>query len=230
MRVPHRLVALLLLFFGKMHAATAIPSDFEAWASTVAFVSLEDSKSYQLFFETQPRLGDNVQRMAAVLSRVALVYNVSPQLSVFAGYAWFPTFCDTNYYRSYRDDQRLWQQLLYKHDLWSVSWQHRLRQEQRWIEHTDAVSNRTRYMLRGSLPLNDARDLGITAFDEVMVNDNGVQGGPAGGYDRNRVFVGPYWVVGSARYEVGYLGEHARRFGDEERWVNAIAALAILPF
>ena len=85
-------------------------------------------------------------------------------------------------------------------------------------------------MLRGSLPLNDAQDFGITAFDEFMVTLNTVEGGPWRGYDRNRIFIGPYWQVGATRYEVGYLGEHAKRFGDDERWVNALAATAIFNF
>jgi hypothetical protein len=85
-------------------------------------------------------------------------------------------------------------------------------------------------MLRGSLPLNTQKSFGLTAFDEIMVNLNGVEGGPWSGYDRNRVFVGPFWQVGDARYEVGYLGEHTKRFGDDERWVNAVAVTTILKF
>lgn len=232
MLLRFRLALTLLLLLGifRGRVAWAIPQDFEAWVNTMAFVSLDESKTNQLFFEAQPRLGDDWQRMAAVLFRAALVRNVTPNLSVFGGYAWFPTFYDSNYHRTYRDDQRLWQQLLYKHDRWEISWQHRLRQEQRWIEHTEGVSNRTRYLLRGSLPLNDERDFGISAFDEIMVNLNGVKGGPVGGYDRNRFFVGPYWQVGAARYDVGYLGEHARRFGDEPRWVHALAVIATFNF
>jgi hypothetical protein len=224
------LALLLLLGISRARVASTTPHDFEAWDTTIAFVSLEESKRYQLFLEAQPRLGDDWQRMASVLVRTALVYNATSNLSLFAGYAWFPTFYDSNYHRTYRDEQRLWQQLLYSHDLWSISWQHRLRQEQRWIEHTDGVSNRSRYMLRGSLPLNTQKSFGLTAFDEIMVNLNGVEGGPWSGYDRNRVFVGPFWQVGDARYEIGYLGEHAKRFGDDERWVNAVAAITILNF
>jgi hypothetical protein len=85
-------------------------------------------------------------------------------------------------------------------------------------------------MLRGTLPLNVAQDFGIAAFDEVMFTWNSIEGGPWSGYDRNRVFLGPYWQIDNAHYEIGYLGEHAKRFGDDERWVNAIAVLAIFHF
>jgi len=230
MNLPRQLVLLALVLISNVRIGWSTPQDFEGWTTLVAFMPLEDSKCYQLYVETQPRLGDNWQRMATVLIRTAIVYNPTPSLSLFAGYGWFPSLYDADYHRSYRDDQRLWQQILYRQDLWGITWQHRLRQEERWIEQTDGISYRTRYMLRGSLPLNDKGDFGITALDEFMVNLNAVTGGPWSGYDRNRIFFGPYWEVGIARYEVGYLGEHAQRFGDDERWVSAIAATAILNF
>ncbi|MEY4667956.1 MAG: hypothetical protein RL518_655 [Pseudomonadota bacterium] len=221
-------IALVVLL--RSHLAWATPHDFEAWMATAALVPLDESKTYQLFVEVQPRLGDDWQRLATAIFRTALVYDPIPSLSVFTGYGWLPTFYNANYYRTYRDEQRLWQQILYKHDLWNISLQHRLRQEQRWIEDTDGVSNRTRYMLRGSLPLTDAHDFGITVFDEFMVTLNTVEGGPWRGYDRNRLFVGTFWRVGNAHYEIGYLGEHAKRFGDDERWVSALAGGVLFTF
>jgi hypothetical protein len=73
-------------------------------------------------------------------------------------------------------------------------------------------------------------DFGITAFDEFMVHLNSVQQGPTSGYDRNRVFIGPFWQVAQTRYECGYLGEHMKRFGDDERWVNAILLSVVRSF
>ena len=217
------LVFLLASLFTLICRSEATPTDFEGWASASALTSLDDAKTYQLFLELQPRIGDDWHRAALVLVRPAVVYNPTKALSLYTGYAWHPTFYNSNYHRDYRDEQRLWQQVIYRHDLWGTAWLHRLRQEQRKIEHTDGISNRTRYLLRGSYGLTDAGDVGITTFEELMINLNGVDGGPWAGYDRSRVFLGPYWLVGSTRYEIGYLGEHAKRFGDDERWVNAIA-------
>jgi len=56
-----------------------------------------------------------------------------------------------------------------------------------------------------------------------MVNFNSVQDGPWSGYDRDRFFFGPYWKIDNVRYEFGYLGEHLKRFGNDERWANVIA-------
>jgi hypothetical protein len=78
------LVLMLVLSFGREGRAT--PEDFEAWASAMAFIPIEESGTYQLYLETQPRLGDNWQRMATALIRTALVYNPTSALSLFAGY------------------------------------------------------------------------------------------------------------------------------------------------
>jgi hypothetical protein len=219
-------VALSLLIGLRVyvHPANATPSDFEGWFTATALASLDASTRYQFSLELQPRIGDDWQRAAILLIRPALIYNPSHALSLSTGYAWHPMFYDADYYRTYRDEQRIWQQILYRCDLWGISWLHRLRQEQRKIEHTDGISNRTRYLLRESLPFNDDGTSGITSFQEIMVTLNTVTDGPWSGYDRSRIFLGPYWKRGIMRYEVGYLGEHAKRFGQDERWVNAIAA------
>lgn len=183
-----------------------------------------------MYLEAQYRLGDNWQRVTTTQVRAALVYNFSESLSVYGGYAWAPALIDSNYHRDYREDHRLWQQLAYRHRLLGIQWLHRFRQEQRMIARTDEVSHRARYMLKGSQPLTDTGDFGVTASDEVMINLNAVDNGPWAGYDRNRIFLGPYWKVGSTRYEVVYIGEHLKRFGSDERWMNAIGLQVLMHF
>ena len=97
-------------------------------------------------------------------------------------------------------------------------------------EHTDGVSNRFRYLLKGSYALTEDDNFGITGYDELFVTLNSVEGGPSAGYDRNRFFIGPYWVAENARYEVGYLGEHARSFGSDERYISALMIFANFNF
>ena len=95
---------------------------------------------------------------------------------------------------------------------------------------TAGISNRFRYLLRGSYALNDAKDFGFTGYDEVMFTLNDVMGSFPSGYERNRSFIGPYWLVNNARYEIGYLAEHLQHFGSEERWAHAIVATASYNF
>jgi hypothetical protein len=233
-RIPFQ-PQLLQLLLSMWLVATAAqceqtPQDFEGWSVTQAHISLGETKTYQVFLEVQPRVGDYWQRAATVQGSAAMVYNVSSSLGLYAGYAWTPRFYNAEYYKQYRDENRVWQQVIYRHDALGIQWQHRLRDEQRFIAQTRGVSNRIRYMLKGSYALAEAKDYGLTAFDEFMFTMNSVTNGPWDGYDRNRFFFGPFWIVGSARYEFGYLGELTKRFGSDERWAHVILLVASFNF
>lgn len=223
------LLAAALLWNGDAQADST-PTDFQGWFQFQSYISLDDEKKYQLFLETQPRLGDDWSRASTVQNRVGLNYNWTKAFSSMLGYAWTPTLYNSHYHSAYIDEQRIFQQVVYKHDLLGVKWAHRLRQEQRFITGAGSVSNRTRYQLRGSYSLSQDGNFGLTGYDELMVNLNDSNPGPTSGYDRDRIFLGPYWVVNGHRYEVGYLGEHLKRFGSDERWANVILFSATFNF
>lgn len=219
-----------LTFLRGMQVARATPQDFQGWSVTSVHIALEKSRTYQLYLEAQPRVGDDWQRATTFQSRIALNYNIDQRLRFHAGYAWTPTLIDPSGHRDYRDEQRLWQQVLYAYTYGGVHWQHRIRQEQRFIMRTNGTSNRSRYMARASTPLSHSIKTGLTGFDEIMFNLNGVSNGPWAGYDRNRIFFGPFWQIGNARIEAGYLGEHIKRVGNDERWIHAIATFTSFDF
>jgi hypothetical protein len=210
--------------------AQATPKDSQAWFLVASTIPLDSEKRFQLYLEAQPRLGDDLERASTVQLRTAVNYGFAHGWSSALGYAWTPFLLDTDYHRTYRDEHRTWQGLLCSHRIAGVQWQHRLRQEQRFIEDLSAVAHRSRYQLRASVPLTGSGDFGLTAFDELMLHLTSVHQGPTSGYDRNRVFFGPFWQTGGARYEFGYLGEHAKRFGNDERWVNAVALSVVSAF
>lgn len=225
-----RILAVIALVCVTTRAARAIPTDFEGWFAATSLTSLDEQKRYQFYMELQPRLGDDWHRMALMVVRPAIVFNPTNDLGLYLGYAWVPKFYDQEYHNDYRDEQRVWQQLLYKHSSIGVAWHHRLRQEERILAGAEGVSNRSRYLVRGSRLLSRQLRLGLTTYSETMVNLNGVAGGPSGGFEQNRFFLGPYWESKNSRYEVGYLGEYDRRFDEAPRWVNAIAVMAALSF
>lgn len=214
----------------RVETAQAQRSDVQVWSLVTATATLDEQKKWFLYTEVQPRLGDDVSRLERLLLRPAVGYNLTEQLAVSLGYAWTPTFMNASYSEDFRNENRIWQQLLYKHALWGLDWQHRLRQEQRIIEDAGATSNRTRYLLRGSVGVADDGKYGVTFYNELFVTENGTTKGPKGGFDRDRFFVGPYVKSGPARYEVGYLGEYARQFGNDSRMINALLVSAQFSF
>jgi hypothetical protein len=214
----------------RIQPCVAQQTDFQSWSLLTATVSLDPEKKFFIYSEVQPRVGDDVSRLERLLMRPALGYNLNKNVALYLGYAWTPTFTNAHYDEDFRNENRIWQQVLIKHADFGIDWQHRIRQEQRIIEDASGPSNRTRYLLRGSYGLSEDRSFGITGYNEIFVTENSTHKGPKGGFDRDRFFAGPYIVSGPARYEVGYLGEYARRFGDGSRMINALLVSANFNF
>lgn len=216
-------LVLVCMSFLQPLSARAQQTDFEGWFQFIGNVRLDDEEKWIWTFEEQPRLGDDWKKLQTNIIRNMVSYNFSKQFSAGVGYYWGPTFYNSHYQSVYRDENRTFVQLLYRHDRWGMQWLHRFRQEQRFIENTDgAVSNRSRYMLRGSYPIAEDKSWGLTGYNEIFVNENGVPNGPKGGYDQDRVFFGPYMKVGRTRYEVGYLEQQIQRFGSAPRWAQVL--------
>lgn len=222
--------ALMVLDHTFVSDCHAQKTDFQSWNLVTATVNLDQQKNWFVYGEAQPRVGDDSTRLERLLLRSALGYNVNDRLALYLGYGWTPTFMNPSYNEDFRNENRVWQQALYKHDLWGLQWQHRLRQEQRIIEDASGTSNRTRYLLRGSYGLSCDGDVGLTGYNEIFVTENGTNKGPVGGFDRDRFFFGPYLKSGLGRYEIGYLGEYARQFGNDSRMINALMLSANYSF
>lgn len=208
----------------------AQPTDLQAWTNITTTVTIDPARRWFFYFEAQPRIGDNISRLERLLIRPAIGYNLSDHLSVSLGYAWTPTFSNASYLSDFRNENRIWQQLLYREERFGVQWQHRLRLEQRLLQDAAETSHRARYLVRASHPLSQDGSFGITGFNELFVTANGATRAPKGGFDRDRIFVGPYFVSGPGRYEIGYLGEYARQFGNDSRLINGILMNVTLSF
>ena len=126
----YTLITFIVCLCGS-HVAHAQRTDFQSWTLVTAQATLDSDKKWLLYTEAQPRVGDDISRLERLLLRPALGYNFDKSTTFYLGYAWTPTFYDTHYNEDFRNEQRIWQQVLYKHDWLGFAWQHRLRQEQR---------------------------------------------------------------------------------------------------
>ena len=129
-------------------------TDVQSWTQVITQINL--NKEWFAYMEAQPRAGDDISRLERLLIRPAIGYNINPNIALFLGYAWTPTFMNNHYQEDFRNENRIWQQVLIKDSRWGLDWQHRLRQEQRFIQDAAGPSNRTRYLLRGSYSLSVA--------------------------------------------------------------------------
>lgn len=220
----------LLLSLLCAASASAQRTDFQAWSQLTTQFTLDKEKKWLFYFEAQPRVGDDISRLERLLIRPAIGYNYDKNITFYLGYGWTPTSTDSEYEGDFRNENRIWQQMSIKQSALGLDWVHRLREEQRMIDDASSVSNRFRYLLRGSYQFCDCQDFGLTGYNELFVTLNSVERGPRAGFDRNRFFFGPFWGDSKARFEVGYLGEYGKRFGNDDRMINAVAVAAFLNF
>jgi hypothetical protein len=160
-----------------------VSQDFRLWAPVYLTVPL--SSSFIGYMEVNPRFGDDVSELDQLLLRPAVGYKLNDHFSLWQGYAWVG-----NYQPSLHEENRLYQQLLYRRKFPFVKILSRTRLEERFIENTDGTAVRARTMLRGDFPLPDAPEWAIVVYDEIFVNVNTVGNGPASGFDQNRLFFG----------------------------------------
>ncbi len=168
--------------------------DFRLWAPVYLTVPL--STSFLGYAEVNPRFGDDVSQLDQLLLRTALGYKLNDNWSVWQGYAWVTSYYKANDQPDFNGEHRIYQQLSYK-DKFSflesfpfVKILSRSRLEERWIEHVSDTAFRARTMLRVDIPLPMIPSWSFVTFDEIFVNLNGVSGGPEGGFDQNRFFIG----------------------------------------
>jgi len=91
-------------------------SDVQSWTQVITQVNL--TKEWFVYMEAQPRVGDDISRLERLLIRPAFGYNVNPNVALFLGYEWTPTFMNNNYQEDFRNENRIWQQLLVKDSRW----------------------------------------------------------------------------------------------------------------
>ena len=209
------LLSIFLILFSSNLVLAQI-NDFQGWGQ---ITNTSKIGQWLLFLEAQGRLGDDISNLERTLVRPAIGYQLNPNLQLYLGYAWTPTYVDSFYEDDFRNEHRVWQQAVIQHEFLDFDILHRIRQEQRFISEASSVANRTRYLLKASYSLED--DRGISMYHELFVNLHGVRRGPKGGIDRYRFFIGPYFKSEGATYEIGYLGELGKEFRDDERMIHS---------
>ncbi|MGH7148037.1 MAG: DUF2490 domain-containing protein [Nitrospiraceae bacterium] len=182
----------------EVHADSTVKQDFRLWAPVYLTVPL--STSFIGYMEVNPRFGDDVSELDQLILRPAIGYKLTDHWSLWQGYAWVG-----NYQPRFIEENRLFQQLLYKETFPFVKITSRSRLEERLIEHTDGTAVRARTMLRVDVPLPQAPDWAIVVYDEIFVNLNTVGNGPESGFDQNRLFLGMnHQFMKQFNMDVGY--------------------------
>lgn len=198
--------------------ARALTHDGQQW--TMLAVQGPTSSNLRVYVEVQPRFGTDFSRLDKVLLRPALGYAPEGEWSFWAGYAWQPIFTPT-----FLNEQRLWQQAMHE---WRVAegltlW-NRTRLEERFIQDVPQTAVRLRHQLRGLARLGgESSPWHFVWQEEVFYNVTGTDGGPRGGFDQNRTFVGIHReMTPQVRLEAGYLNNFIHTPGPRDEGMNHV--------
>lgn len=227
---------------GSLSASDLHDSNDNLWLNYVGDHPFFPGSKWGLHLESQFRRTDMGEHWQQLLLRPGLNYQISPSLSVSAGYAHVQTYP----YGDYRIPQdfpenRLYEQIQYTHKALGLEWVHRLRLEQRRIGEVSATTgdvqnwryeNRIRYMLRTTIPISDDKKWYVALWDEAFFNFG--SNVSRNYFDQNRAFVGLGRVLTpTTKLEVGFMEQTVQRRGGviwEHNHTLAIWLMSKWPF
>ena len=207
-------------------AAAADTRQSQVWAGLFATVALPPGThdGLALWTDLQVRRGPPG---TTVLARPALGYRVDPSLSVWGGYAYVGQLPEND--EPDVHEHRSWQQLLFGPRWGPIAFQLRPRLEQRF-RHDEDVAWRARLFGRMNIALWHGGPLALAAWDEVFIALHDTSWGAPGGYDQNRLFLGPAYGVGSLRVEAGYLSVVIRNADRSLQVQHNVGAMTFVSF
>lgn len=181
------------------------------------------SKHWGVHLEGQARRATYVSSWQQYLLRPGVNYSFTPNIMATFGYAFAYSYPYGDYptTRHSFPEHRIFEQLLIRNKIKKIAFQHRLRNEQRYVEVRSTGSlpteqwqfrQRFRYMLRGDIPLPNKR-LYLGIYDEVFLNYGANHGMRT--FDQNRAY-GALGIKLSKfeKFEVGYMHQYvAQRNG-----------------
>lgn len=177
------------------------------------------------------------------LMRIGVDYHVDPNVQLTAGYGWIVTFpYGAQPVITTLHENRLWQQALLRQNTSRVRMHHRLRFEQRWVEHFSPLpdgslhyngrnySDRFRYRFWLEVPLNNAKfEEGtwfVATYNELFVNFG--QNLRLNRFDQNRLYgaVG-YQFSPKGNVQLGYMQQLIVKSNAWQEELNNTMQLAV---
>ncbi len=217
------LLSAATLFTGTgAHAATA--EDEQVWLNLTAMGPVSGKLIY--FAEIQPRFGNGASEPDQTLLRGAVGWKLSPQLSVYQGYAHVVLpprgGLDVN-------EERSFQQISWTIGKpWDGEFSSRTRLEQRWRSDGSDMGWRLREMLRYEKPLKPgSQAVNALVYAEGFAALNSTDWGQRAGFDQLRSFVGAeVKLMGKSTAEIGYLNQLINQQGGNQR-MNHVASVTL---
>ena len=195
-----------------------IKHQYQGWMSINSNIHLQGK--WSVLADIHLRRNDFLASPGFYFVRMGAQYSFTKQFSVAGGYAHMWVAPSTAGWKTYAQENRIYQQLQYQHTAGTWKLLHRLRTEQRWqqkiVEDTyngqNRFTNRIRYLLSLTIPLfkNEylpslvlADELHVQFGKEVIYNT----------FDQNRYFIGfRQTLTHQWSFDIGYMKQYQRKY------------------
>ena len=181
--------SLSVIYFFLLTISSFGQKDVGSW-TTLTFKQNSKTK-WSGYGELQIRSLSLYSRFYYYEIKAGLTYSFNKNAAVTLGSGYYNTFNEGEKYDNYKkkEEFRIWQQLILKQQLSIIDFEHRFRLEQQFA---DKYSNRIRYRLNASIPINNKELVPKTFY--VSVNDEVFFTDKIPHFSRNRVYVGTGYV------------------------------------
>lgn len=205
----------------------AVEEDAGGWLAAFATKSID--QHWIAYMEGQLRYGDDIGRLSQTLWRPGIGYRLSPELSIWGGYAYITTA------RVGADDtqeHRVWQQILWNAgEVFGAKVISRTRLEQRFVDPGDDTGWRFRQFVRMVKPLENWSGLDAVGYLEGFFHINDTDWGAESGLDQTRLFAGLGREIASGiRLEGGYLNQYINSSRGDNRMNHILSLNLFLNF
>ena len=170
-----------------------------------------------MHFDFQVRSQDEWNGVRNLLIRPGITYYLNKNSDVTLGYLLTPTYNKPAGLPSFiLNENRIWEQYIYKHKISAVNISHRFRLEQRFIGRNsadDLFSQRARYFVRFIVPLKKGEETFNEGFfaalqNEVFLNIQNKNQLNRSVFDQNRAYAAAgYRFSKKADLEAGYMNQ-----------------------
>ncbi|MFT3910746.1 MAG: DUF2490 domain-containing protein [Ferruginibacter sp.] len=198
--------------------------------NTKAGISAPGKVRTSIHAEVQVRSADQLDHLQTLILRTGLNVHINKQLTLTAGYGYISNYRKSGNVDGYAPEHRIWEQLLYTHNIKKVLVAHRFRLEQRYISKTVVsnnelktdsyvYANRIRYFLRNIIPLKKQPVFTKGPFaalqNEVFLNFGNTKNVNGKTFDQNRFYVATgYRFSKSFDLEAGYMNQYINGKGN----------------
>jgi hypothetical protein len=212
--------ALLTLLFSCCYFFTKA-QDRETVDQTITWFAVNPNirfaEKWQVVTDAQFRYVHDFENMQYMI-RAGLSYDITPNLSVVpVGYAFIYNYKYGKQPAGFvNHEQRLWQQVYYKHKIKNIPVNHRFRLEERWLQEHSATNQsddysdyqwRARYRILANIPLTrktlDPKTLYLSVWDEFFISWGETV--TFNKINQNRIFIGPgYQITKNTQIQAGF--------------------------